>query len=85
MLDFGLRLALRGGPGEAGSGERNGQALLRLHKQGREPAALGSVGADGIAASHGKGRARCAAVVPEPEGRLHDSLASFSTQKGVKR
>jgi hypothetical protein len=68
-----------------GARERDGQELLVLHKEGHEAAALGSVGADGIAAPHGKGRARCAAVVPEPEGRLHDSLASFSTQKGVKR
>ena len=49
--------------------ERDGQELLVLHKQGREAAALDSVGADGIAAPHGKGRARCAAAGPEPEGR----------------
>ena len=47
-----------------GARESNGQELFVLHKPGREPAALGSLGADGLVTPHGKGRARCAAAGP---------------------
>ena len=57
-----------------GARERNGQELLRLHKQERGRAALGSVGAIEIAASYGEGRPRCAAAGQQPEDRLNDPL-----------